>query len=149
MRNEARFVSLRATNDDWRVYERKRGRDERSVGWQDETSEEQDPTQWGALEAVCSAAWLTRSSRAAARTPSRVWRNRAHCEQTSTPVHEPKMTCRNTQEDIHTRQHTVRNKVKYSVDVMREIPPDQRQVRDIFIGLQQEREAKEINNWLK
>lgn len=48
----------------------------------DETGEGQDPTRWGAWEAVCSAAWLTHTRSATARALPRVWRSRAQCAPT-------------------------------------------------------------------
>ena len=81
------------------------GRDRRGTG------EEQDPTRWGAWEAVCSAAWLTHNRSATARAPPRVRRNRAQYAPTvSRQIHLLKMTGRNTQKDINTHRHTARKK---------------------------------------
>lgn len=99
-----------------RDFGRNRGRDEKNLEWQDETGEEQDPTRWGAWEAVCSAAWLTHNRSATARAPPRVWRNRAQYAPTvSRQIHlfrRTKMTGRNTQKDINTQRHTARKESK-------------------------------------
>lgn len=109
---EEKWRGKRFSESNWwwwlKGWGRNRGGDEKNLGWQDETGEEEDPTRWGAWEAVCSVAWLTHNCSAAAGAPPRVWRNstrRTHCEQANTPVHTAKMTGRNTQKDRSTQAY--------------------------------------------
>lgn len=121
-----------------RDFRRDRGRDEKNLEWQHETREEQDPTQWGAREAVCSAAWLTHNRSSTARAPPRGWRNRAqYCEQTNTPVQMHNVTGRNTQRDINTHRQTF-----YCCHVRTISVSKDRWGIYLSIFLQQEREAK-------
>lgn len=111
---------------------RDRGRDERNLGWQGETREEQDPTRWGAWEAVCSAAWLTCNCRATARAPPRLWRNRAQYAPTvSRQIHL--FRHRKWRVEIHRKTETHTGfqwgrEVRYSSTVMWELFLSQRQV---------------------
>lgn len=83
-----------------RDFRRDRGRDEKNLEWQHETREEQDPTQWGARGAVCSAAWLTHNRSSTARVPPRGWRNRAQYAPTvSRQIHL--FRCTTWQVEIH------------------------------------------------
>lgn len=81
-----------------------RGRHERNLEWQDETGEEQDPTRWGAWEAVCSAAWLTHNCSATARAPPRV----GETEHNALRLWAEKYTCSDAKSDR--KKYTERHK---------------------------------------